>query len=210
MTHKFMLAFALALRSSSAPALAQDTPAGIRLAMDAVPGVLDDCAGTTGPAARARSRPARWSASRPSGRFGVAITTTVDGKNVLEQTIVADGSAQPLSQADCSGTQTSDWSRDGERLFTRVSLNCTGRPARDGLGHHDDGERTMGRRAGHRGRRRSRPARAALSPHERSVCRRAGRHDRAVQRRRRHRSQRESAGAGGRSGASRESAGDSR
>ena len=68
---------------------------------------------------------------RPSGRFGVAITTTVDGKNVLEQTIVADGSAQPLSQADCSGTQTSDWSRDGERLFTRVALNCTGRPARE-------------------------------------------------------------------------------
>ena len=38
---------------------------------------------------------------RPSGRAGVAITTTVDGKNVLEQTIVADGSAQPLSQDDC-------------------------------------------------------------------------------------------------------------
>ena len=67
---------------------------------------------------------------RPSGRFGVAITTTVDGKSVLEQTIIADGSAQPLTQRDCSGTQTSNWSRDGERLFTNVELTCAGRPKR--------------------------------------------------------------------------------
>jgi hypothetical protein len=68
--------------------------------------------------------------AQPSGRTGVAITTTVDGKNVLEQTIVADGSAQPVTQADCRGTQTSDWSRDGERLFTRVEIECAGRPRR--------------------------------------------------------------------------------
>ena len=28
---------------------------------------------------------------RPEGRSGIAVTTTVDGKNVLEQTIIADG-----------------------------------------------------------------------------------------------------------------------
>jgi hypothetical protein len=58
------------------------------------------------------------------------VTTTVDGKNVLEQTIVADGSTQPLSEADCQGNQVSQWSRDGERLFTRVELSCAGRPTR--------------------------------------------------------------------------------
>lgn len=68
--------------------------------------------------------------AQPSGRAAVAVTTTVDGKNVLEQTIVADGSAQPVTQADCRGTQTSDWSRDGERLFTRVEIECAGRPRR--------------------------------------------------------------------------------
>ena len=67
---------------------------------------------------------------RPSGPSGVAITTTLDGKTVLEQTIIADGSAQPLSQENCQGTQTSQWSRDGERLFTRVELTCAGRPQR--------------------------------------------------------------------------------
>ena len=66
----------------------------------------------------------------PSGPSGVTIATTVDGKNVLEQTIVADGTAQPVSQADCQGTQVSEWSRDSERLFTRVELECGGRPTR--------------------------------------------------------------------------------
>jgi hypothetical protein len=65
---------------------------------------------------------------RPSGPSGVTMTTTVDGKTVLEQTIVADGSPQPLSQENCQGTQTSQWSRDGERLFTRVEMTCAGRP----------------------------------------------------------------------------------
>ena len=67
---------------------------------------------------------------QPSGRSGVTITTTFENKNVLEQTIEADGTQQPLAQGDCQGTQTSEWSRDGERLFTRVELHCAGRPAR--------------------------------------------------------------------------------
>jgi hypothetical protein len=76
------------------------------------------------------SAPSLMVCVRPSGQSGVAITTTVEGKTVLEQTIVADGSAQPLSQDNCQGTQTSEWSRDGERLFTRVELTCAGRPTR--------------------------------------------------------------------------------
>ena len=67
---------------------------------------------------------------KPSGRTGVAVTTTVDGKAVLEQTIVADGTSQKISQGDCTGTQASEWSRDGDRLFTRAEITCTGRPPR--------------------------------------------------------------------------------
>ncbi|HKY22240.1 MAG TPA: hypothetical protein VJM31_13585 [Vicinamibacterales bacterium] len=67
--------------------------------------------------------------AQPSGP-GVSITTTVDGKTVLEQTIIANGLPQPVSQADCTGTQTSEWSRDGERIFTRVEIECAGRPKR--------------------------------------------------------------------------------
>ena len=68
---------------------------------------------------------------KPSGRTGVSVTTTVNGKAALEQTIVADGTAQKISQADCTGTQTSEWSRDGDRLFTRAEITCTGRPTRN-------------------------------------------------------------------------------
>jgi hypothetical protein len=125
MTNKLMLAAILAL-VSTAPAMAQETPSAFDSRWTPYLGcwtVLQDRRFTSAP------NPAGTMVCvRPSGRFGVAVTTTVEGKNVLEQTIVADGSPQPISQGDCSGTQTSDWSRDGERLFTRVELTCANRP----------------------------------------------------------------------------------
>ena len=128
MMNKFTLAFTLALLSSL-PAFAQETPAAFDSRWTPYLGCWTISQEQVGQSPMSLA-PGTMVCVRPSGRFGVAITTTVEGKNVLEQTIVADGSAQPLSQGDCSGTQTSDWSRDGERLFTRVSLNCTGRPTR--------------------------------------------------------------------------------
>ena len=127
MTHKLMLAVVLALLTS-APALAQEPSTAFDSRWIPYVGcwnIDQDRYGQSTPV------PAGTMVCvRPSGRFGVAITTTVDGKNVLEQTVVADGSAQPLSQGDCSGTQVSNWSRDGERLFTRVELDCANRPKR--------------------------------------------------------------------------------
>ena len=129
MTNKLLLAITLAL-VSSATAFAQDSPAGFDSRWTPYLGCWTVAQEQFGQ--QPVSVPSGTMVCvRPSGRFGVAITTTVDGKNVLEQTIVADGSAQPLSQGDCTGTQTSEWSRDGERLFTRVTLDCTGRPTRN-------------------------------------------------------------------------------
>jgi hypothetical protein len=67
---------------------------------------------------------------QPAAASAVAITTTVDGKPVLEQTVLANGTPQPISQGGCQGTQTSEWSRDGERLFTRAEIECADRPKR--------------------------------------------------------------------------------
>jgi len=128
MTNKLMLAAVLALLSS-APALAQDTPAGFDSRWAPYLGcwtVVQNQRGHSAPVP-----PGTMVCVKPSGRFGVAITTTVDGKSVLDQTIIADGSAQPISQGDCTGTQTSDWSRDGERLYTRVEIECANRPKRE-------------------------------------------------------------------------------
>jgi hypothetical protein len=59
---------------------------------------------------------------------GVTLTTFTDGKRVLDQVIVADGAGHPVLESGCEGTQTSDWSGDGFRLFTRVELACHDRP----------------------------------------------------------------------------------
>jgi len=59
---------------------------------------------------------------------GVTLTTFAAGKQVLEQTMVADGSGRPVSESGCVGTQTSEWSHDGMRLFTRVDMACSNRP----------------------------------------------------------------------------------
>jgi hypothetical protein len=127
MTHRLMLAAMFALLSS-APALAQESPNTFDSRWTPYLGcwtIVQDQYGLSAPV------PAGTTVCvRPSGRSGVAVTTTVDGKNVLEQTIVADGSSQALSHQNCTGTAINDWSRDGQRLFTRVELDCANQPKR--------------------------------------------------------------------------------
>jgi hypothetical protein len=56
----------------------------------------------------------------------VRLTTTVEKSSepVLAQTLVADGSRQPVAEGQCSGWQQADWSGTGERLFARAELTC--------------------------------------------------------------------------------------
>jgi hypothetical protein len=56
---------------------------------------------------------------------GVRLRTLIDNQPVLEQTIVANGAEHPVDEADCRGDQSADWSRTGERLFSRAALLCT-------------------------------------------------------------------------------------
>ena len=65
-----------------------------------------------------------------SGNRGVSITTYVGGQSVLQQTVVADGARHPVSEPECSGSQTSEWSLSGQRLLTRADITCIGPPAR--------------------------------------------------------------------------------
>jgi hypothetical protein len=60
----------------------------------------------------------------------VTLTTRAANEPVLEQTLVADGRAQTMSEAGCTGTQRAEWSRGGRRLFAHAELTCAGQPAR--------------------------------------------------------------------------------
>ena len=65
-----------------------------------------------------------------SGNRGVSMTTYGGGQSVLQQTVVADGVRHPVSEPECSGSQTSEWSLSGQRLLTRADITCIGQPAR--------------------------------------------------------------------------------
>ena len=65
-----------------------------------------------------------------SGNRGVSMTTYVGGQSILQQTVVADGARHPVSEPECSGSQTSEWSLSGQRLLTRADITCIGQPAR--------------------------------------------------------------------------------
>jgi hypothetical protein len=59
-----------------------------------------------------------------------SLVTEVTGRPSLAQTIVADGTPQPLEEGDCSGAQRAEWSRDGARLYSRAELTCAAGSAR--------------------------------------------------------------------------------
>ena len=61
---------------------------------------------------------------------GVGMTTYAGGQSVLHQTIVADGASYPVSEPECDGSQSSEWSLTGRQLLTRADITCSGQPAR--------------------------------------------------------------------------------
>jgi hypothetical protein len=59
---------------------------------------------------------------------GAKLTTTVGDTSTSEQTIVADGIDRAVDEAGCRGTQRTEWSQNGLRLFARADLTCAGDP----------------------------------------------------------------------------------
>ena len=63
-----------------------------------------------------------------AGASGVRMTTQVQGRPVLEEMLVADGTEQPIEDKTCRGRRRSEWSRNGLRLFSRAEITCAGEP----------------------------------------------------------------------------------
>jgi hypothetical protein len=61
---------------------------------------------------------------------GVAMTTVVNDRPVLTETIVANGSNQPLTEPDCRGWHRAEWSQDAPRLYAQAELACANQALR--------------------------------------------------------------------------------
>jgi hypothetical protein len=67
---------------------------------------------------------------RPDGvTSGVRMSTEVEGRPVIEERLVADGSKQEVADTNCRGSRLAEWSQDGLRVFSRAEITCAGEPA---------------------------------------------------------------------------------
>lgn len=101
--------------------------------------VIEGAAGLTGRSPFADEQPParveapRTCVTRTDG--GVTITTTVAGQDPITQTVVADGAPRPIVDGECRGTERTEWSSNGRRLYARADATCgTEQRAISGLG----------------------------------------------------------------------------
>lgn len=56
---------------------------------------------------------------------------TIAGKNRgIDELVIPDGTAHPIADAECKGTERGEWSTDGLRLFRTTDVTCGKEPAR--------------------------------------------------------------------------------
>jgi len=58
---------------------------------------------------------------------GARLMTFAGDQRILDETILADGSRQTLTEADCHGSSRSTWAKDAARLFRTTELACDGK-----------------------------------------------------------------------------------
>jgi hypothetical protein len=60
---------------------------------------------------------------------GVSVVTTVESKETSRLRFDADGSAHPIIQGDCEGSERAWWSSTGYRVFFQAEVVCANQPA---------------------------------------------------------------------------------
>ncbi len=63
-------------------------------------------------------------------RSGVRLQTLVGTQRGIDELVIADGVTRPITDADCKGTETAEWSNDGQRVFRNTEVACTNEGAR--------------------------------------------------------------------------------
>ena len=55
---------------------------------------------------------------------GVRLQTIVGTNKGIDELVIPDGVSRPISDAECKGTEQSEWSKDGARIFRTTSVTC--------------------------------------------------------------------------------------
>jgi len=61
---------------------------------------------------------------------GVRMQTIAGTNRGIDELVIPDGTAHPVSDAECKGTERGEWSQDGLRLFRTTDVTCGNEPAR--------------------------------------------------------------------------------
>ena len=75
-------------------------------------------------------RPTALVCVAPAPDGGATMTTIVDDQPVLVETVIADGTQRPLTDATCRGWQKAEWSQLGARVYTEAEVACGEQPTR--------------------------------------------------------------------------------
>ena len=61
---------------------------------------------------------------------GVRMQTVVGANKGIDELVLPDGQSRPIEDAECKGTELSEWSKDGARIFRTTNVTCGKEPAR--------------------------------------------------------------------------------
>ncbi|MBY0494868.1 MAG: hypothetical protein K2Y23_11690 [Cyanobacteria bacterium] len=61
---------------------------------------------------------------------GVRLQTVVGSNKGIDEVVIPDGASRPITDAECKGTEQSEWSKDGARVFRTTSVTCGKEAAR--------------------------------------------------------------------------------
>jgi hypothetical protein len=82
------------------------------------------------PAPRSRANAGALVCVTPAADGGATMTTYVNDRAVLTETIVPDGTTRPITEAECQGRQRAEWSTVGARVYASAEITCQSQPAR--------------------------------------------------------------------------------
>ena len=55
---------------------------------------------------------------------GVRLQTVVGTQRGIDELVIPDGVARPISDSECTGTERAEWSKDGARIFRNTDVTC--------------------------------------------------------------------------------------